>query len=230
MAVACLDCHGVLRRRSEARLSPACFDTPRPELFATAAIAVIAGVTTLLWSAAVHNYVFPINPDLRVNPAGQIAQIKDHPFGFSTVLARSLISEAPRGGLMLIGARLSAMSVHTPKVLVIFSGLVLILATLTSGNEDSSFRLRMFVLALIVIGACAPFPLLYIQNTIVAAPRVDGYQARYFIPVLPYFALVLPAFDVRRLIEEARLRLAVGLGGTLAMIGLTSFLALRTWI
>ena len=77
--------------------------------------------------------------------------------------------------------------------------------------------------------ACATFAFLYIQNTAVGAQRVEAYQGRYLIPLLPFVALVLPArikLDPAK--EELRRSIVVGLGG-LATVCLTLFLAFRVW-
>lgn len=196
---------------------------------ATVLVAIFVLGITLIWATVIHEYVFPISPDLRVDPAGQIANVLHNPVNFLSVIVRSMILDAPRATVMMLGRRLSALNVFLPWAFVAMSGFTLVLAIVSSAGATATRSLRTFAIVIVSTVACATFAFLYIQNTAVGAQRVEAYQGRYLIPLLPFVALVLPArikLDPAK--EELRRSIVVGLGG-LATVCLTLFLAFRVW-
>lgn len=202
---------------------------PWPVLVKALAAGILPVVILLAWSGVIHAFVFPISKDLRVDPAGQVAFVKQHPIEFLVVLAKSMIKQAPQIPVHLMGKYLSSWDVRTPRLLLKFCGVILAFSVLSSGSKRGGPLFRTFVALVIAAGATATFAFLYVQNSVVGGPQVQGYQGRYLIPLLPFLALVVPWIAWPRWMTELRMRLAVGLGGTLTVAVLTAGLALRTW-
>ena len=198
-------------------------------LSATVLFAVFTIGATLFWTAAIHAYIFPISPDLRVDPAAQVANVIRHPANFLFVIARSMILDAPRAIVMMLGRRLSALNVFLPWVLVAMAGLTLGLAIVSSAGTVTTRSFRIFALMVVSAAACATFASLYIQNTAVGAQRVEAYQGRYLLPLLPFATLT---FLVRNKLDSAKeetRRSIIGGLGTLSTMCVTLFLAFRAW-
>src|SRR5206468_1132192 len=176
-----------------------------------------------------HGYVFPISPDLGVDPAGQVAYVVHHPTHFVLVLTQSMIREAPRAVVMLLGRNLSALNVLLPWALVALSGLTLALATVSSASAAAGRSFRIFALLIVSAAACATFAFLYVQNTAVGGPQVEAYQGRYLLPLLPFATLILPMASKLIPANEDLRRSIIGGLGSLATVSLTLFLAFRLW-
>jgi uncharacterized membrane protein len=204
-------------------------DRPRV-LVGTALVAAVAVGVLLAWSAVIHADVFPISLDLRVDPPGQVAFVRDHPIAFFDVLLKSMILESPHVGSELIGSRLAAWNVFLPKQLFALSAITLALASLASGVNVPDLRVRFITMALLAAGASATFAFLYLQNSIVGGPEVIGYQGRYLLPLLPFIALVLPKLGDWRFVDDRRLRQFVAAGGCLATVSLVLFFSFRAWV
>jgi uncharacterized membrane protein len=203
--------------------------SPRRVLSATVLVAIFTIAVTLAWATVANAYVFPISPDLRVDPAGQISDVVRSPTNFLSVLFRSMILEAPRAVVMLLGRRLSALNVFLPWGLVAMSGLTLVLAIASSATKAARPAFRIFVSLVVLVAACATFAFLYVQNTAVGGARVEAYQGRYLLPLLPFVALMLRRSSKLGPANEDLRRAIVGALGSFASVSLTLFLALRVW-
>jgi uncharacterized membrane protein len=201
----------------------------RRVLSGTALVAIFTIGITLAWAALIHAYIFSISLDPQVDPARQMANVIRDPANFLSVLMRSMILEAPRAIVMLLGRRLSALNVFFPWALVAMSGVTLVLAIVWSAGVAASRSFRRFALMILFAAACATFAFLYIQSTMVGAQRVQAYQGRYLLPLLPFVTLILPRSSKLAPMNEELRRPIIAALGCLATIFLTLFLALRTW-
>jgi uncharacterized membrane protein len=177
-----------------------------------------------------YSYIYPISLHLDVDAVAQTAYIQAHPLYFLFVLLKSMIVGAPRAILLLIGWKLSSLSVLLPWSLIALSALTLALAVWRSGiDAPAAPWFRRVVLLVIMSGTCATFTFLYIQNSPVGAFRIHGYQGRYLIPLLPFCALVIPKKLATIVPTDARSQHLLGAGGVLGTVAVTLFLALRSW-
>jgi uncharacterized membrane protein len=141
-----------------------------------------------------------------------------------------MILDAPRAIVMMLGRRLSALNVFLPWALVAMSGITLVLAIVWSAGVAASRSFRIFALVIPSAVACATFSFLYIQNTAVGAQRVEAYQGRYLLPLIPFLTLSLPILSKLAVGNEEFRRSIIGALGGLTTIALVVFLALRTWV
>ena len=202
---------------------------PRRLLFGTLMVAAVVVAGTLAWSSLTESYVFPISHDSRVEIAGQIAFLRAHPVGTLSVLVKSMTEEAPLGLFELVGWKLSGYNVVLPLALLAVPTLSLIAAVALGGSDEPRAALRVFVMILVLASASSTFLFLYIQNSGVGSNRVQGYQGRYFLPILPFAGLVIPAWNSNgtRLARAVR-ALMIG-SSCLTVAALALFLALRPW-
>ncbi|RYD25888.1 MAG: DUF2142 domain-containing protein [Lysobacteraceae bacterium] len=195
----------------------------------TGLVALAAIAVTLLWSSSIRGYVFPISPDLRVDPKGQIAFVLGHPIRFIVAIVNSIVLETPNNLKTIIGRKLSDQKVLLPWIIVLVSAATLALAAATAGTRMTKIPIRIATFLLVAACAGATFAFLYIQNSPVGGLRVDGYQGRYLIPLIPFVALLLPPPASWLPVNRATSRRAVALGGSAVTISLAIFLAARTW-
>jgi uncharacterized membrane protein len=199
-------------------------------LSGTALVVGLAVAVTLAWSVVTYSYIYPISLHLDVDAVAQTAYIQAHPLYFLFVLLKSMIVGAPRAILLLIGWKLSSLSVLLPWSLIALSALTLALAVWRSGSDvPAAPWFRRVVLLVIMSGTCATFTFLYIQNSPVGAFRIHGYQGRYLIPLLPFCALVIPKKRAANVPIDARSQHLVAAGGILGTVSVILFLALRSW-
>ena len=200
----------------------------RTVVITTALVALCAIGTTLLWSSAIREYVFPISQDLKVDPEGQLVYIRGHPVAFALTIGKSMIVQAPFAAITLIGRKLSDLRVLLPWAVVAMSAVTLAAGAITSGSRRVRLPLHLFAFVIVAGCAAATFLFLYVQNSAVGSTRVEAYQGRYLIPLLPFLAFVVPPV---RPLESIRIaaRSWVGFGGTLATISVALFLTVRTW-
>lgn len=154
--------------------------------------------------------------DVPVDPSAQLQHVAQHPFAVSGVIARDLSTKTAQYAREMIGV-LGWLDIPLPRVVYWLFGITLLLAALAR-RQDVAFPRSPLLVAL----AITPFALavsVYIAWTPTAAEYLDGFQGRYLLPVLPFFALLPP---MKKRDSETR---AVALA--IAFASVVLFVALR---
>ena len=152
-------------------------------------------VATLIWSAYVSARIaVPMNG---ADPARQLAFILHHPFGLANAFIESLRSYWYFYVASAIGV-LGWLDTWLPMQFISGTALILPLLLLSATTPDRihepGWRGRTALGMLAAIGAAmALFLSLYLVWSAPGAPRIEGIQGRYFLPLLPALALALPS-------------------------------------
>ena len=197
-------------------------------IFGITAIVACATACTIVWTISIHDYVFPISPDMRVNPILQLAYIKGHPFDFVAALVRSIGHQGTSLVTTMVGKELSDRSIILPRPVVYFAIGLLGVSLLRSGAGFRRLPPRALSLLIVLGCATATFAFLYIQNSPVGHSFVEGYQGRYLLPLVPFLAFGMPALS-RRLAPSLVGNSIMAAGGALSTVSLALFLTLRSW-
>lgn len=163
-------------------------------------IKYIAASFTLLFMAAwlyiAQKYSATINPDA-VNVLGQIKYILINPIGALAALINTFVYNGVYYTVdymnTMVG-RLGYNFASTP-VFTILSGWILLLIAGLYGKKDIRNK-KPFIIAslLAVTAAIGIFFTLYVTFTSVGASAIAGMQGRYFLPLIPYFIVVVSTF------------------------------------
>jgi uncharacterized membrane protein len=201
----------------------------KPLILGTAILAICAIGITGLWYLVIKDYVYPISQNPRVNPAAQIAYVRSHPVSFVITLIKSMILQLPYVWVTMIGRKLSDLKVLLPWVLVVLSSVVLLTGAAVSGRPNTKILLRGSIFLILAASATATFAFLYLQNSAVGVPWVEGYQGRYLIPLLPFAAFLVPPIERLQTTTANWFTQIAGVSGALAIVLLVVFLGVRTW-
>lgn len=163
--------------------------------------AVTAGPGLVVWSRMARDF----HPESHTTPGqlcsrpGQVAYVVQHPLAFLRAAWASCVEQ---GSLWIRLARLPASVTFNPLVWQAVCTFLVLLALLDrEEGEQPSGRLRAVALL-----ACAATTLgvlfcVYTWWTPIGAPRVDGIQGRYFLPILPLLLLPLADPAIRVYVE-----------------------------
>jgi uncharacterized membrane protein len=155
------------------------------------------------WSLIVQHWVFVPRyvPETGILPDQQTQFILSNPSGYLAVLLTTFSDTRPVHLAELFG-RLGGVRLDT--TLIIFHVLALVGLVLVDGR--SSVRVawwhKVLCLGITALSVCMIYTLGYIGWNVVAHPRVEGIQPRYFMPFLPLLCLLLYnrslSLDIRR--------------------------------
>lgn len=200
---------------------------PRQTVAGTLAIAVATIMLTAAWSLTVHAYVFPVNKNLQMDIPGQIAFLRQHPLDGARNLLMSMAAQAPQLLFELVGRERISHWLKLPWRLVLPPTLALLTAFAISGTAETRLPQRLAVLLLVAASISATFLFLYLQDTVVGAARVNGYQGRYLLPIIPFLTLALPRWTPFGQRGNELLRMLVIAANSLFAVVVTLFLWLR---
>lgn len=149
-------------------------------------IAGLAALTAMLWLLLVKNYAIPYGPP-GVDPSSQLSFILSHPLAFIKIIFLNYVSSASdiyvQQYVVSVGPVAMWLPVWLTYAYTLFLGFVFF--GLSSKSKAVLSRWQKLLIGglaaaiVTVIGA-----LLYISWTPVASPKVEGFQARYFTPLL----------------------------------------------
>lgn len=164
---------------------------------ALAAATVAPGL--VVWADLARNYHAEAHttPGRLCSRPGQVQYVLTHPFEFLQTAWASCVEQ---GAVWIRLARLPAFVGFNPLALQALGAFLVLLAVLDreEGIQPSA-RLRAVALLACAATTLGVLVCVYTWWTPVGAPRVDGIQGRYFLPILPLLLLPLadPAVRVR---------------------------------
>lgn len=190
----------------------------KPVLVCGATCAVL-----VLWSALIAPYYHPGRSDVPIAPGAQAWYVLTHPVQFIITLGVTFRQDLPVIMLSLVGW-LGWMDTPLPAVVHILAWIFLAGVWLNDPWDQHGFTAarRMIVAAGVVACLIAIGYLLYLSFNAVGAPRIEGLQGRYFIPLLPVLLLVIKPRNLIVRIAPTRLALLAGIWAVLVM-GLTLY-------
>jgi uncharacterized membrane protein len=192
----------------------------------TAAVALIAGVITLLWSGvtsdAVQASIQAQRPGMGVDSSGQLSWILHHPFDYVKILLQNYVIVQPGyygdavlqtlfGGFGWLDTSIPFWTIGL-YVLVLYTALLY-----QMGRGGSLVRYqRLIFLGLFVVLAGASITALYLIYTPIGQKVVDGVQGRYFIPAT---LLLFTLFTARKkVLQISEKHLVLIIGGSMIIV------------
>jgi len=170
-------------------------------------IAVAAGLTALCWGALAQRWFIPYdtyNPAFRdtqtlnegVDPAAQLAYMSGHPFQWATLSARSYLKAAPSIAAHIVG-KFGWEKNYLPPVWI---GLLwmAVLALVFAEQNPATSRQRLLGGSVACLYMLLFSATMYLLWHPVGAPLLSNLQGRYFVPVLPLFALAFGTAYLQR--------------------------------
>jgi uncharacterized membrane protein len=159
----------------------------------------------LLVLASVSTSVAAVRPGLDISLGRQLGFMLTHPFSAAWTL---LLSFRPVWLHHAIGAFGWMDSAIPPLLSVSFAGACVGAGVL---GESAAPPRRTVIAAAVLLAAVsvAISALLYLSYTAVGAPRVEGLQGRYFVPLAPLVCVLLAAVPARRRASVERFVLPV---------------------
>ncbi len=181
----------------------------------------------LLWISVVKGLQVPMRPDVSVVAGSQLQFVLYHPLHFFQILAASLFEFGYEFWRQLIGV-LGWLNLPLPTWILV--GVSVCLVVTISSSETKALRLtapiRVGFIALGGLALLLTAVLIYLAWNAVGAPRIEGWQGRYAIPLLPLLACALANEWLRKLPWLGHGALAFSGIANLASI---IFLARATW-
>ena len=148
--------------------------------------------------AVVSKNMQEMRPGTDISLGRQLGFMLHHPFSAAWTL---LLSLRPVWLHHAIGA-FGWMDSAVPPVLTASFAVAGLFFGLRAPSPVPSRALVVTAAVLLVTMALSISALLYMSFTAVGAPRVEGLQGRYFVPLAPLVAVLLAAVPVRRLSDE----------------------------
>lgn len=151
------------------------------------AICVI--VSTILnfgWLAIGFGYMIQFRPG--VDTAAQIEFILTHPFKYLGVIGATFAEKIIDWLGTMVGAKMCILNVYTCLTLVVLYILVLFFEMAVTSQEEHNFlsgKMRALHVGLFFVVFLITLTSLYAQWTAYRNPQIEGFQGRYFIPILP---------------------------------------------
>lgn len=185
--------------------------------------ACIAGAALLVaawlgWLIAIRNLVLPMREDVggdQIDVLGQVRLIMHHPTVFASALFHTLnLHQVGEYAYSFGGGIIGWLNIHVPHILTTVDLGALVLLTILDTKQVSFRRVISWLVALVVMSSASLiFLLLYLQWNNVGADKIEGVQGRYFLPLLPVLALLIPGANIFKrfspLLEVAALVLGV---------------------
>ena len=159
------------------------------------AIAAVPIAMTIIWLHAVSGLVTPVKPGTGV--AAQIHHVLAHPLFFLAAVAHGFIWNKFYY-FSLIGT-LGWLTITLPAISYILPAVAFLIAVSARQRQVQAVPVRILAWWSMLAGGCVLLVMLalYCYWTRVAAIMVDGIQGRYFIPVVPFFAVILAGLATR---------------------------------
>lgn len=153
----------------------------------------------LLWISIVQGLRVPLRPFVEVDPARQLQFILGHPFHFVQIMGSSLREYGYEFWRQMIGV-FGWLNLPLPTWLL--GAVTLALVVTVCSAETKTLRLTLPIRsAFFALGTCILMltaAVIYMAWNSVGGPRIEGWQGRYAIPVLPLLATTLANERLRR--------------------------------
>lgn len=181
----------------------------------------------LLWIGIVQGLRVPMRPLVEVDPAAQFQFIVSHPWPFIRSIVATLQQDGYEYWRQTIGV-FGWLNLPAPTWILVGVSLSLVVTICSSESRllrlTTSVRLAWFALG--AAGLVLTAAVVYLAWNSVGAPRIDGWQGRYAIPVLPLLATALANGSLRRRRWLGESALAFSVLANLASI---LYVARATW-
>ncbi len=160
-----------------------------------AASALLAVGIWAAWMAAIKPYVFTIRHDVPVDVYGQLRHLMREPLRSFTIVEHTIALSGRDYLKEMVGGNLGSTLAKVPRPVSVVAWVMLVAAALVGSARARLCRSELaLALAVSLSVVCAVLLLLYMQYTELDADYVDGVQGRYFLPLLPVLASLLPKF------------------------------------
>lgn len=155
---------------------------------AIALIGIASASAILTWSSIVDRIYVPLSSG--IFPSRQIEFILDFPLEFIATIWRTFSQEGINYLHQFVGV-LGWIDTPLPWLLIVSYFIAVSIATLGENHQniEISFKYKLGILAILVIGAIVLSSLAYLWNPL-GAKTIGGLQGRYFIPFSPLFFML----------------------------------------
>ncbi len=159
-------------------------------LWYKAVVCAVSAILNLGWMAIGFGYMVEFRAG--VDTAAQIKDILTHPVSYLSVVLRTCGDKIIDWLGTMVGAKLGILNVYTCLSLVVVYLVFLAAEMLFLDRQEKNFlsgrQKVIFVLLFFMIFGIT-LTSLYAQWTAYRNPYIEGFQGRYFIPILPLLAL-----------------------------------------
>ena len=181
----------------------------------------------LLWISVVQGLRVPLRPFVEIDPVGQLHFIVSHPLHFFILIGSSLREFGYEFWRQTIGV-FGWLNLPAPTWILLGVTLSLVVTVCSSDSRQLHLTaiLRLVFLGLAAASLILTAVVVYLAWNRVGASRIEGWQGRYAIPILPLLATALANEWLRR----ARWLGYCALGFSIvANVGSIIYLAHATW-
>lgn len=182
----------------------------------------------LLWISVVQGLRVPLRPAVEVDPARQLLFVVSHPFHFLQLVGTTLRESGAEFWRQMIGV-FGWLNLPLPSWILV--GVTLSLGVTICSSETRSLQLtrplRSAFFGLATAGLLLTALVVYLAWNSVGAPKIEGWQGRYAIPLLPLLATALANSWLRPIRSLGYVALGFSLVANLASL---IYLAHATWL
>jgi len=150
----------------------------------------VSALLNLGWLLIGFGYMIEFRPG--VDTAAQISFILTHPFRYMGVLFTTIGTKIVDWLGTMVGAKMCILNVYTCLIFVVLYILILVVEMIVQTQEEENFLTKkqgMICIGLFLLIFIITLTSLYAQWTAYQNPQIEGFQGRYFIPILPLLAL-----------------------------------------
>ena len=168
-----------------------CFKSSKQKYVFCCIISLIVIILNLTWLKISSGYLDAFSE--RSNSTEQLQYILSNPIRYILIIFATIDSFTFSYLDQLVGHSLGKFNVTTSSVICVISlGILAYLIFKVAKKKDYIFEVKekIFILLMALGTIGLMFTSLYMQWTAVASPTIDGIQGRYFIPLLPVFAML----------------------------------------
>ncbi len=181
----------------------------------------------LLWVGIVQGLRVPMRPLVEVDPVAQFHFIVSHPWAFLQSIGATLQQDGYEDWRQMIGV-FGWLNLPAPAWVLVGVSLSLVVTICSSESRllrlTTSLRLAWFGLG--AAGLVLTAAVVYLAWNSVGAPKIEGWQGRYAIPILPFLATALANASLCRTCWLGESALAFSVLANLAAI---IYVARATW-
>ena len=158
--------------------------------------AVCVAVSTVLnlgWLLIGFSYMIEFRPG--VDTPAQIVYILTQPWKYLGVLGSTFAMKIVDWMGTMVGAKMCILNVYTSLTLVVIYLVYLIFEMIIAANEHNflSKKYKLLQIGMFLLVFLITLTSLYVQWTAYKNPQIEGFQGRYFIPILPLLMCGLKA-------------------------------------
>ena len=168
------------------------FESKKSKIRFSSIVIIISIILNVIWLIYCTRFLQEFNPG--VDSKAQTIGVLSKPFSYILIMFRTANTYMQTFIVSLCGEGLGHYNVQT-SVIYVFSCIMLATVIFFAKEEDEKIEFtigtKIACCIIFLVIAALIYTSLYVQWTEYAKPVIKGVQARYFIPIMPLFAIVI---------------------------------------